>query len=95
MSVLSSRHDFVDVFYQSLSAWRSETAHSSFAEDKTASPHFKKIVSLGEHVVPLIVNELSHEPSFLFLALEEITGHDPIRTTIGLRCRSGLAISGA
>ncbi|MEO8455262.1 MAG: hypothetical protein ABI454_08880 [Sphingomicrobium sp.] len=72
------RHDYVDVFFKSLTAWRSETAHLSFAEDKIASPHFQKIVSLGEHVVPLIVNELRHEPSFLFLALEEITGEDHV-----------------
>jgi hypothetical protein len=71
-------HDYIDAFYQALSSWKRETSASSFIEDKVGSEHFRKIVNLGRVVIPFIVDELRTEPSFLFLALEEITGENPV-----------------
>jgi hypothetical protein len=70
--------DFFDAFYDALSALRDETAHSSFVEDTVNSQHFRAIVDLGDKAIPLIVHELRKQPSFLFLALQEITGENPV-----------------
>lgn len=70
------KRDFFDAFYEAYEAWRLETEHSSSIVDKVSSPHFRAIVTLGENAVPLIVHELRKRPSFIFLALQEITGED-------------------
>jgi hypothetical protein len=72
------QRDYFDAFYDALSSLRDETRHSSFIKDTVDSPHFRKIVALGDKVVPLIVHELRKEPSFLFLALQEITSENPV-----------------
>lgn len=70
--------DFVGRFYSHKRLLELETATSSFMRDTLRSPHFLAIVGMGELAVPLIVRELSTEPSFLFLALGEITGENPV-----------------
>lgn len=72
------QRDFVDAFYDAYSALRAETEHSSLMQDTLASPHFQRIVDLGEKAIPLIIHELYKEPSMIFLALHEITGENPI-----------------
>lgn len=47
----------------------------------SAVPDLKKIVTLGEPAIPLILDELSRGPSWIFIALEEITGENPISET--------------
>lgn len=46
--------------------------------DPSGHPDFHKIVGMGESAVPLILNELEVNPSLLFVALEMITGENPV-----------------
>jgi hypothetical protein len=70
--------DYVSRYEHHKSAWELETANSSFVRDKIASPHFRAIVAMGDLVIPLIVRDIRLTPSFLFLALGEITGENPV-----------------
>jgi hypothetical protein len=70
--------DFVDEFYSVYGAWKADTAHLSSIDAAVQSDHFKELVALGDKVVPLIVYELKKAPSFIFLALHEITGENPV-----------------
>ena len=70
--------DFVDSFYRALTAWRAATDHSSSIQDTVQCRHFRAIVDMGPKVLPLIVHELARRPDFLFIALHEITGENPV-----------------
>lgn len=73
-----AQRDFLDSFYEAYAAWRSETEHLSSITEKVGSPHFRAIVDLGDRAIPLIVHELRKRPNFIFLALQQITGEDPV-----------------
>lgn len=64
--------DYVANFSQLLKEWRHATLASSFVADKTSHPAFKKIVALGDDIIPLIIRELRRHADFLYLALQEI-----------------------
>lgn len=69
--------DYVDAFYSSLHKWRSETFFCSDHTKLIEHSAFRAIVNLGRPIVPLIIDELRHEPTWLVIALEEITGAQP------------------
>lgn len=58
--------------------WLQDSLFDSLPERMTRHDSYRAIVGQGERVVPLIAAELRKEPSFLFLALEDITGADPV-----------------
>jgi hypothetical protein len=43
-----------------------------------AHASYQAIVRLGQRAIPLIASELRRKPGFIFLALEDITGADPV-----------------
>ncbi len=53
--------------------WRRETAMCSGIEAKRNNENFKKIVAMGEKIIPIILKEIKKNPSHLFLVLPEIT----------------------
>ena len=59
--------------------WRRDTATSSSMRTKAAHPAFRRIVAMGDPVVPLILAQLRRQPSHLFWALHEITGANPVK----------------
>ena len=65
-------------FAAALAAWRHDSLFDSFPNRMKRHPSFQSIVAEGNKAVPLIAAELRREPSFLFLALEEITGENPV-----------------
>jgi len=65
-------------FEAAVSQWFDDTLFDSLPGDMKEHASFATIVRDGERVVPLIAAHLRLKPSFLFLALEEITGADPV-----------------
>lgn len=61
-----------------LARWLNDTAFDSLPDEMKEYDSFNEIVSMGSRVVPLIAANLRRSPSFLFLALEEIFGEDPV-----------------
>lgn len=67
-----------DQFERAVAQWQRDIRFDSFSEDMKDHESFHQIVAQGYGVVPLIAAHLRREPSFLFLALEEIFGEDPV-----------------
>lgn len=78
----SSRMDFIARFYQCLQQWHSETVYESDLDAILAHPSYRRIVDLGFHAVPLIVDHLKVQPSLLVFALEDITGERPFSSDL-------------
>lgn len=65
-------------FLQLKSKWKTDTFFLSSSTEKTQHPAYREIISLGEEVVPYIIQDLKTNHNYWFEALEEITGVDPI-----------------
>lgn len=65
-------------FLDHYKAWRLDSLFDSLPDQMRAHRSYNAIIDLGERAVPLIAAQLRREPSFLFLALEDITGVDPV-----------------
>lgn len=59
-----------------LKRWTEQVSFVSSSTERTAHPDFREIVSMGDAVIPLLVERLGRAPD-LVLALMEITGEDP------------------
>lgn len=57
--------------------WRRETGHVSFVSQRIQHPAYKKILSMGESVVPYILEEMEQRPDHWFHALAFLTGENP------------------
>ena len=58
--------------------WQEETIFLSNSERKNAHPAHQEIISLGQPVVPLILERMRSEGGHWFEALQQITGADPV-----------------
>lgn len=65
-------------FGAAIARWHEDIRFDSFPADMKEHESFKEIVAQGYGVVPLIAAHLRRQPSFLFLALEDIFGEDPV-----------------
>lgn len=66
--------------FNNLSAtWKEDTKMLSSIGEIIAMPSYLEIISMGKPVVPLILNELKNEPDHWFIALNSITGANPIK----------------
>lgn len=65
-------------FKESYTRWLEDSVFDSLPDRMRRHNSYQRIVAMGDRVVPLIAAELRKEPSFLFLALEDITKHDPV-----------------
>lgn len=74
----AKQEDYIQRFYRLLDKWRAETLHSSFFQQKIEHPSFRQIVEIGRPTIPLILDDLRVTPSFLFFALQLITGDNPV-----------------
>lgn len=66
-------------FIKLANQWRSETKHMSVMNDIISHVAYKKIIAMGNDVVPMILRELRREPAHWFWALKSITGDNPIK----------------
>ncbi|MEO5774349.1 MAG: hypothetical protein ABIQ32_09570 [Sphingomicrobium sp.] len=67
-----------EAFIQHYNAWLEASCFDSLPVHMRNHDSYRAIVQMGERIVPAIAAELRRNPSFLFLALEDITGHDPV-----------------
>jgi hypothetical protein len=65
-------------FKDSYARWLEDSVFDSLPDRMRRHDSYQKIVAMGDRVVPLIAAELRKEPSFLFLALEDITKLNPV-----------------
>src|SRR5205807_141261 len=65
-------------FRQLESKWMAEVGHLSSYTAIVRHPAFQEIISLGEAVVPFMLQDLQERPRLWVWALPEITGADPI-----------------
>lgn len=70
--------DVSEYYTEAKKRWEEETAFSSSLTDIESSPALSEIVNIGWRAVPFIVKDLRQEPSLLFIALQKITGHNPV-----------------
>ena len=77
-------------FYDYLEKWEQNTMFYSMSSQIINDDNFKKIVSMGEKVVPFIIEELKKGPSLLVWALNSIYNErisDDPNTTIEKACK--------
>jgi hypothetical protein len=65
-------------FDAALARWLDDIAFDSLPDQMKQHDSFGDVIQDGTRVVPLIAASLRRSPSFLFLALEEIFGEDPV-----------------
>ena len=58
--------------------WLRDSELDSLPDSMRDHDSYRSIVERGDRAIPWIAAALRREPSFIFLALEEITGADPI-----------------
>lgn len=68
-----------DRFAHLADRWQSETGHLSLVRKMVAHPAYLAIIGLGPAAVPLILREMRRSPDHWFVALQSITGVNPIR----------------
>lgn len=59
--------------------WLSSIKFLSSIDDIEDDKHYKIILSLGERMLPIIIEDLITSPSMIYLALYDITGQDPVK----------------
>ncbi len=69
-------------FEQLAAAWKCKAQFLSSPKEMAALPEYRRIVELGQGVIPLLLDELRVSPSFWFSALRELTGEDPVDDTV-------------
>lgn len=67
-----------EVFRANYEQWLEDSMLDSLPGAMRAHESYQAIVAMGQRVVPLIAAELRRSPGFIFLALEDITGADPV-----------------
>jgi hypothetical protein len=65
------------VFEELYKHWKDETSFLS-STDIFDNIYYQRIIALGNDVVPVIINKLNGESTFLFYALHKITGENPV-----------------
>ena len=59
--------------------WAADTAHLSSIEEAASHPSYRRIMQMGDSVIPLILKELQVRPNQWFRALRILTGENPIK----------------
>ena len=67
-----------DRFLELADRWQEETIFLSNSERKNAHPALQEIISLGQPVLPLILERMRSQGGHWFEALQQITGSDPV-----------------
>ena len=74
--------------FESLAAqWKEETRYLSSTTDIATNGAYQRIIGMGMPAVPLILEDLRHQPYHWFWALSAITGEDPVPQSLRGRVR--------
>lgn len=67
-----------DEFAAHVLKWRRETKHYSSVAKMVAHPSYLRIIGMGRQILPLLLRELESRPDHWLVALNAITGEDPV-----------------
>ncbi len=66
-------------FRELVSHWREETAFISSTSEIVTKFSYYRIIALGKDAIPLILRELKENGGHWFLALQALTGENPVK----------------
>ena len=83
MSIIKIYEEFVDnelitLFEDLKNKWWVESSIYSNPRNLYTNENYKKIISLGKKIVPILISDLNTPNGDWFQALQEITGESPI-----------------
>jgi hypothetical protein len=67
-----------DSYRALVSEWEFGIRTTSSLTEMIAHPAFRRIVAAGRAAIPFLLRQIKADPSFLVLALGEITGENPV-----------------
>lgn len=73
-----STEDLHREFRQLVEQWREETFGQSLAAPGVLNAAYLRIIGMGEQAIPWILDELENNGGQWYVALQSITGEDPI-----------------
>ena len=65
-------------FHRLVRQWKQDTEFTSSTSAMAIHPAYQSIIGLGQKAIPLLLNELKHDPDHWFWALKSITRADPV-----------------
>ena len=65
-------------FHRLAAEWKEQARYLSSSVRMAMLQPYQRIIGMGMPVVPLILEDLRHEPHHWFWALEAITEHNPV-----------------
>jgi type I restriction-modification system DNA methylase subunit len=68
-------------FHSLVKKWRKDTQHLSSVAKMTQHPAYRRIIGMGFDVLPYLFAELRRHPDHWLVALNAITGEDPVPST--------------
>jgi hypothetical protein len=74
----ANRIDDLSEFRRLVSTWRAETYFLPSVREKIENASFRKIIGMGDRVIPWIINEIERTPDFLVMALGFLVPSNPI-----------------
>jgi hypothetical protein len=69
-------------FRELVAQWKEETRFLSSIHDMVSHAAYLQIIGMGKEAVPLLLDELRREPDHWFVALQAITGTNPIPSSV-------------
>ncbi|MFZ1072185.1 MAG: hypothetical protein WAO21_02000 [Verrucomicrobiia bacterium] len=66
------------VFQEQVERWKEDTEHYSSLSKMIMHPSYRRIMGMGPAALPFIFRELKERPDHWFIALNAITGIDPV-----------------
>jgi hypothetical protein len=75
---LTEKKNVQKEFNRLATRWKSETESLSSIKKKITHPDYLKIIEMGYEVIPIILQSLLKEPDHWFVALNKISGENPI-----------------
>jgi len=81
------------IFQEHVDLWKEATEHCSSLSRMIVHPSYRRIMGMGPAALPLILRELKEHPDHWFVALNAITGIDPVpdKSTFDEAVRAWLA----
>jgi hypothetical protein len=68
-----------EIFQELKAIWLHDTSFDSGFRNKINHSAYLKIISFGESIIPLLINDMVNNNTFWHHALVDITGQNPIR----------------
>ncbi len=72
------KDDLASQFRTCVETWHRQTQHLSSIIKMVSHPAYVAIIEMGHKVIPLLLEELRDRPDHWFVALNRITGEDPV-----------------